>query len=58
MKENGFLYNYWIIFRISEFMILRGLVLEDVILLIVKYLMVRGLFFKEVLEYVVFEFNV
>lgn len=58
MKENGFPYNYRIIFRTSELMTLRGSVLEDAVPSTAKHSTARGLPLKEVLEHVIPELNV
>ncbi|XP_072284887.1 signal-induced proliferation-associated 1-like protein 1 isoform X2 [Pyxicephalus adspersus] len=57
-KENSPQYNYWMIFRTSELMTLRGAVLEDAIPSTAKHGTARGLPLKEVLEHIVPELNV
>ncbi|XP_044281338.1 signal-induced proliferation-associated 1-like protein 3 isoform X1 [Varanus komodoensis] len=56
-REHGPQYQYRIIFRTSELTTLRGAILEDATPTATKHGTVRGLPFKDALEYVVPELN-
>ncbi|XP_030073179.1 signal-induced proliferation-associated 1-like protein 3 isoform X1 [Microcaecilia unicolor] len=58
IKDYGSQYQYRIIFRTSELVTLRGLVLEDAVPSTAKHGTVRGLPLKDVLEYVLPELNI